>query len=74
MLIPVYVFIGRAKCGCIRAASVDDGTKQCAEDVAGFIRDGLSVERVTSPIAIAHCPHKGLFHTPRNLEKELKSE
>ena len=64
MLIPVWVFVGKAKCGCIRAASVDDGTKQCAEDVAGFIRDGLNVERVTSPITIAHCPHRGSPATP----------
>ena len=65
MLIPVWVFVGKAKCGCIRAASVDDGTQQCAEDVAGFIRDGLNVDRVTSPITIAHCPHRGHRRHPR---------
>ncbi len=68
MLTPVWVFVGKAKCGCIRAASVDDGTKQCAEDVAGFVRDGLVVERVASPIAISRCPHKGSPAPPPPVE------
>lgn len=56
-LIKPFAFIGKAKCGCIRAASIDDGTKQCAMDVAEFIREGLIVERVPTPITITHCPH-----------------
>ena len=42
-----YAYIGRAECGCIRAASVDGRDKDTAKDVARFVRDGLVVERVT---------------------------
>lgn len=46
----VMCYIGRKKhCGCIVAASVDtdEHTHDVAEDVAEFIRSGLTVERVS---------------------------
>lgn len=45
----VGCYIGRAKCGCVIAATVDDGKdpKRVAKDVAEFIADGLTVERST---------------------------
>ena len=56
-----YSYIGcRRDCGCIIAAVVDMGDTDTAKDVAGFIRDGLVVERVTSQYVrdnMRHCPH-----------------
>lgn len=42
-------YIGRTRCGCIVAASVDttEHTHDVASDVAEFIRSGLTVERMT---------------------------
>lgn len=42
-----YAYIGRAKCGCVVAAAVDEGDRATAKDVAEFIEAGLTVERVT---------------------------
>ena len=44
-----YAYIGIKKCGCVVAAAVDspDRPKDVAKDVAGFIRDGLTIERVS---------------------------
>ncbi|MDE2102427.1 MAG: hypothetical protein KGL39_34595 [Patescibacteria group bacterium] len=41
-----YLYLGRAPCGCIVAATVDYRNKSTADDVAEFIRDGYSVERI----------------------------
>jgi hypothetical protein len=40
-------YVGTLPCGCILAAQVDDParTKEVAESVAGFIKDGLTIER-----------------------------
>jgi hypothetical protein len=42
-------YIGRCKCGAIVAACVDtpDRKKETAKDVAEFISDGLTVERMS---------------------------
>lgn len=42
-----HSYIGRASCGCVLAATVDEGDKRTAEAVAEFISDGLTIERVT---------------------------
>jgi hypothetical protein len=41
-------YIGRAKCGCIRAAFMDEPAyaKDIAKEVASWIRSGLTVERI----------------------------
>lgn len=42
-------YIGRAKCGCIRYAAVDepDMAAQNAKDIAKIIKSGGTIERVT---------------------------
>ncbi len=45
-----FSYIGRADCGCIRAACVDNeivGKKDVAKAIAKMVRDGLVVSRVT---------------------------
>ena len=54
-------YIAKEKCGCVTGAVVDDKThpKEVAKDVAGFIKDGRSIERVdgdTVKILLAQCP------------------
>lgn len=41
-------YVGRCKCGAIRAAAVDEPkyALDTAESVAQFIKDGLTVERI----------------------------
>ncbi len=56
-------YIGRAKCGCIRYAAVDtpDMARQIANDIVKIIRDGGTVERVTSEYVrqnMRRCTHK----------------
>lgn len=41
-----HIYIGRAKCGCVVAARSDYGDRSTANDVAQFIRDGYTIERV----------------------------
>jgi hypothetical protein len=42
-------YIGRKSCGCVVAAVVDnpDRKKDVARSVAGFIKEGLTIEHVT---------------------------
>lgn len=58
--IPAY--IGRAECGCVIAAVVDDGTDpdMVSEHVAEFVKGGLVVERQTVGYVREHwgCQHK----------------
>ena len=44
-------YVGRCACGAIRAATVDDpGSKRLvAQDVAEFIRGGLTIDRIEIP-------------------------
>ncbi len=45
-----FAYIGRAPCGCIRSACVDNeivGKKDVAKAVAEMVRYGLTVDRVT---------------------------
>jgi len=44
---PEYSYIGRAACGCVLAATVDEADQRTAEAVSEFIIDGLTIERVT---------------------------
>lgn len=41
-------FIGVKACGCVVAATVDDGSEQVSKDVTAFAQDGLRIERVKS--------------------------
>lgn len=58
-------YIGRSSCGCARAVVVDNPqhAKQVAKDVASFIKDGLTIERVTCEYVrttpgLFRCTHK----------------
>jgi len=57
-------YIGRIPaCGCVVAVVVDEPehAKSTAKDVAGFIRDGLAVERMTvdeARAALKFCDHQ----------------
>lgn len=61
---PDHSYIGRRKCGCVIAITVDFGDKDTSVQVARFIADGLTVERVTREAArgllidIDDCPHR----------------
>ena len=53
-----HCYIGRKACGCVVAVQVDTGA-DCAKDICGFIRDGLSIERVPLPfVGKLGCIHK----------------
>lgn len=45
-----FAYVGRKPCGCIGAAFVDkpEHAKDIAREVASWIRDGLTVERMTT--------------------------
>lgn len=59
-----YSYVGRKSCGCLVAAVVDDtdDAKDVAADVAGFIRQGLTIERVLHDVVRTEltfsCPHE----------------
>lgn len=58
-----HSYIGRAPCGCVRAATVDlaSDPKGVARDVADFIKDGLTIERVPHQYVrdnLWRCPHQ----------------
>lgn len=44
---PTHVYIGRETCGCVTAVVNDDGDKATGREVAGFIAQGRTIERVT---------------------------
>lgn len=55
-------YVGVAACGCVRAAAVDtvDRRRDTAKDVAGWIRNHLTVERRTVAWVrenMKRCPH-----------------
>ena len=58
-----FGYIGKKpECGCIVAVVVDmpGMEKATGRDVAGFIKDGLIVERVSlepMPVMVHRCPH-----------------
>jgi len=56
-----HAYIGRKACGCIVAAVLDTPgyPKRAAKEVAKFIRDGLTVERVENSVVRAEfgCKH-----------------
>ena len=60
----VYAYIARTSgCGCVTAICVDEPAykRSTAQDIAAWIRDGRSVERVllAEGQALLHtCPHK----------------
>ncbi len=53
-------YIGRAKCGCVIAAVVDDGTdlKMVSKHVADFVKGGLAVELTTVGYVRENWGHK----------------
>ena len=56
-------YIGRKACGCITAVVVDapESKKETAKSVAGFIAQGLTIDRVTAAAFRAGkfgCKHK----------------
>ena len=56
-------YIGRKKCGCYVAATVDDPNdpKETAKSVADFVKSGLTIERVTAQFVrdnLHFCKHK----------------
>lgn len=57
---PSHSYLGRKKCGCAVAIASDFGEAHTARMVAGFIRDGLTVERVLCSAAaelLKRCTH-----------------
>lgn len=59
---PTHAYIGRAKCGCIRGAVVDDPKKpsMVAKWLAGFVKSGYAIEHVsveTVAVEMKRCPH-----------------
>ncbi len=63
-------YIGKKPCGCVVAATVDDGKtpKATANDVRDFIRSGYTVERV--PLADVklkrcNCAHSSIAQDQR---------
>ena len=56
-----YCYIAKERCGCITGAAVDEPqyAKQTAKDVAEWIADGRTIERVSLDIvkaSFAQCP------------------
>ena len=56
-------YIGRAKCGCIRYACIDEPelADEIAKSMVRIIKDGGTVERVTSEYVrqnMKRCPHR----------------
>lgn len=41
-----FVYVGRKRCGCAVGIITDLGDERTANGVAGFIKDGLTVNRV----------------------------
>ena len=57
-----FAYIGRAQCGCIVVAMVDDSSykKDMAREISKWIKEGLKIERVTDDYVrenFKHCPH-----------------
>ena len=74
-----HAYIGTKKCGCVVAAVVDnpDHAKDVAKDVAGFIRKGLSIERVSIEKARVRlnrceCGEEAATETARSGQMELE--
>jgi hypothetical protein len=44
---PTHAYIGVRRCGCVLAATVDDGRISVPDDLRDFAKDGLTIERVT---------------------------
>ncbi len=59
---PSHSYLGRKKCGCAVAIVSDCGDAYTARTVAGFIKDGLTIERVPCSAAselLKRCTHTG---------------
>lgn len=60
-----YHYVGRTTCGCCVAVTYDLGDDDTAESVAGFIRSGLTIQRVdrvqyraiSAETTFMACPH-----------------
>ena len=55
-----HSYLGRLTCGCAVAVTVDCGDRVTAKCVAEFVRDGLTIERVTH--AVVRETHFGCVH------------
>jgi hypothetical protein len=58
-----FSYIGKKECGCIVAAFVDnpEHKKDIAREIAKWIKDGLTIERVTDDYVrenFKRCTHK----------------
>lgn len=54
-------YIGKLSCGCVVAACVDIPRckKETAQDIASWVRDGMTVERVTGKqVRLTGCEDK----------------
>lgn len=49
--LPTHDYVGRAACGCVYACGWDMGDKDTAQMVAGWVKQGLTIERM--PVADA---------------------
>jgi hypothetical protein len=56
-------YIGRARCGCVPALTIDEPeyAEDVANDIAGWLRQGRTIERVTvekgKAMLTTDCPH-----------------
>lgn len=49
---PTHDYIAKKKCGCVIAICYDLGDKDTARDVANWIKNGLTVDRVPMSEAV----------------------
>jgi hypothetical protein len=78
-----HAYIGIKKCGCVVAATMDmpEHAKQVGKDVAGFISEGLTVERIsTEEVRVrlggckCECDEKPATETVKSDQMELGEE
>lgn len=60
-----YSYVARKACGCMVGATVDDPAhkKDVAREIAEWVREGLTIERVTHDVVRkefmgSKCPHE----------------
>lgn len=70
-----YCYIARERCGCITGAAVDEPqyAKAVAKDVADWIKDGRTVERVPTTVVREHFARCSRKPTVRWHDHECKT-